>query len=172
MFIVIFAVGVKKEIIEKNRRLTNDFAKLFVDLQKEGIFEPSYWRIFSRAIECIAIWAMAYYMFCDPNRGLIKSSLACLLVAVGAGQGGWLMHEGGHHSLTGRPKIDRFLSSLFLGRANVNSIVCKILIFYVKFLFFLRHSSQEFFSDFPLVGGPVDTQSTTQCPNELPMTWI
>lgn len=86
--------------LKRHRGLTDDFAKLFVDITKEGLFEPSYGSILWRMWECCFFWAMAVLLINSSSFPL--QLLGCGCFAMGSGRGGWLMHEGGHHSLTGK----------------------------------------------------------------------
>ncbi|XP_021949416.2 acyl-lipid (8-3)-desaturase-like [Folsomia candida] len=99
--------------LKRHRGLTDDFAKLFVDITKEGLFEPSYGSILWRMWECCFFWAMAVLLINSSSFPL--QLLGCGCFAMGSGRGGWLMHEGGHHSLTGNHRVDRFLESVFIG---------------------------------------------------------
>jgi fatty acid desaturase len=42
-------------------------------------------------------------------------AIGILMVGLGMGRSGLLQHEGGHNSITGNPKIDKFLQNVFFG---------------------------------------------------------
>lgn len=100
--------------LSRHHRMTEDFGKLFQEMKAEGLFAPSYWRIAVRFLECFTWWAIALQLITYSNPILVF--LGCVCFALGGGRGGWLMHEGGHHSLTGNPKWDRFLQSVVVGQ--------------------------------------------------------
>lgn len=49
----------------------------------------------------------AYLFMCFDN--ILVKALGILVLGVVSGRCGWLMHEGGHYSLTGVPATDRAL---------------------------------------------------------------
>jgi len=97
----------------RHQGLTDDFAKLFVDIKKEGLFEPSYWRIVARMGEIIGMVLLSVFLVYQPS--VLLQILGALIFGIAGGRAGWLMHEGGHHSLTGRPKVDKYIQSVFIG---------------------------------------------------------
>ncbi len=122
---------------EKSRRhqsMSLDFSKLFIDMKNEGLFKPSYWRVILRIFEPFLFWYIAMHLIRMPN--ILVQILGCCFFALGSGRGGyrriflkfaygswnnivlflsWLMHEGGHHSLTGNHKLDRIIESVMIG---------------------------------------------------------
>ncbi len=99
---------------EKNRILTEDFTKLFLELKSEGLFEPSYLHILLRIIDVLITGLVGYFLFCCHN-SIIKA-IGLVIIGVTQGRCGWIQHEGGHLSLTGNPKLDRFIQNIFIGK--------------------------------------------------------
>ncbi|XP_035716591.1 acyl-lipid (8-3)-desaturase isoform X3 [Folsomia candida] len=99
---------------ERNRHqnITNDFNELFSWMQTQGLFAPSPLRNIWRIIECSLIWMTGVY-FCGNSRFSLQF-LGAVLFGLGAGRAGWVMHEAGHHSLTGNHKADRLIQSIIL----------------------------------------------------------
>jgi fatty acid desaturase len=87
-----------------------DFDLLTKELEEEGFFKPSYVHITYRITEVILMHVLGYYMILN---GYYYSGAAMLGVA--SGRCGWLMHEGGHYSLTSNIAIDRFLQVVIYG---------------------------------------------------------
>ncbi|KAF4696202.1 Fatty acid desaturase [Perkinsus olseni] len=88
-----------------------DFKSLREDLIKKGIFEPSIVHVLYRCLEALMWYALGFYLALCTNNVFI----GCAILGVAQGRAGWLMHEGGHHSLTGHWKIDRFIQEFFFG---------------------------------------------------------
>jgi len=91
--------------------LSKGYAKLRAEFEAEGRFDPSPAEIFYRCGEVVAMHVLgAYLVLCTSY---FYSGLFCLGIV--SGRCGWLMHEGGHYSLTGVIKTDRFLQELIYG---------------------------------------------------------
>uniref|UniRef100_A0A6V3KQU5 Uncharacterized protein n=1 Tax=Lotharella globosa TaxID=91324 RepID=A0A6V3KQU5_9EUKA len=90
--------------------LTKDFVQLRKDLEAEGFFKPDYVHVCFRFAEIIAMHAIGLYL---AFNGWLMTGIAILGVA--EGRCGWLMHEGGHNSLTGHIPTDHFLQVLTYG---------------------------------------------------------
>jgi fatty acid desaturase 2 (delta-6 desaturase) len=86
---------------------------LHKELLDEGYFEPSYGHILYRVVDLMALGALAFWLYFFDSFG--AKLLGVFLMGIMGGRGGWLMHEGGHFSLTGKPNVDRFLESFVLG---------------------------------------------------------
>jgi len=102
-----------QSIPEKHKALTEDFMKLYHDLIEEGMFKPSVGHITYRLLELIMFAAFGLYFITSENAAL--RVLALFSFAFFQGRSGWLMHEGGHHSLTGNSKVDRFIQAAVYG---------------------------------------------------------
>lgn len=97
----------------RRQALTEDFTKLYHELKEEGYFEPSIAHVAYRIAELIALCLSGYFLL--QSEQLHWKILGYLLFALYLGRVGWLQHEGGHYSLTGRPKVDRFIQTVVLG---------------------------------------------------------
>jgi fatty acid desaturase/cytochrome b involved in lipid metabolism len=88
-------------------KLAADFQKLTADLKAEGFFTPSMGAIVYRLSELVALFVLGIWLLRSDSSVLRVTSI--LVLGVAEGRCGWLMHEGGHNSLTGNIKIDRAL---------------------------------------------------------------
>jgi len=93
--------------------MTKDFQMLYSELLDAGYFKPSYSHVLFRFFE-VAFLITAGLFMCQ-SRSIYTQIMGAALFGIGVGRSGWLMHEGGHHSLTGIPNVDRFLQSFSLG---------------------------------------------------------
>ena len=90
--------------------LSRDFEVLRSELLAEGYFEPNPTHVVYRFIEVLVLYYVGF--------SLIWSGwwwAGCLVAGVAQGRCGWLMHEGGHYSLTGNITIDRHLQMVTYG---------------------------------------------------------
>lgn len=101
--------------IEKNAlpgqiSLLADFDELTRQLEKEGFFKPDPVHVTYRVLEILALYVVGFWLLLHGQilLGLISMSIA-------QGRCGWLMHEGGHYSLTGNINIDRGLQVILYG---------------------------------------------------------
>jgi len=76
--------------------LLKDFDELTRSFEKEGLFDPSPLHVAYRCLEILLLFIAGFYLI--RNEQLV---LGVLLAGVAQGRCGWLMHEGGHYSLTG-----------------------------------------------------------------------
>lgn len=100
--------------LEGQSALLKDFDQLKLDLQKEGYYDPAPFHVLYRVIEIIAMHAIGFYFLFN---GQTKWEMAVAIVTLGvvSGRCGWLMHEGGHYSLTGYIPLDRTLQIVLYG---------------------------------------------------------
>lgn len=108
-----FLVGLNAEVMEKNRILTEDFTNLYLELEQEGLFKPSYTHIFLRIIEVIIMGLVGYRLLWFQNH--FAKIIGIVLIGLTQGRCGWLQHECGHNSFSGNPKIDRLFHIIFIG---------------------------------------------------------
>jgi len=101
---------------DRNRELTKDFQKLHEELVKEGFFKPSYIHLAYRLSELLFIAGLSFYLRWNLPSSKLAQVVSYILLGILGGRSGWLMHEGGHHSLTGKPAVDRTLESLVMGK--------------------------------------------------------
>ncbi|CAM9341143.1 unnamed protein product [Ectocarpus fasciculatus] len=90
------------KMLKGQEALLADFAKLEAELTKEGFFEPSYPHILYRFAEVIVMHVLGMYLLLNSYY-----YTGILILGVVSGRCGWLMHEGGHYSLTGNIAFDR-----------------------------------------------------------------
>lgn len=91
--------------------LLDDFNKLTQELENEGFFEPAPLHIVYRIFEIIAMHAVGLYLLLQTEWMVT----GIIVLGVVSGRCGWLMHEGGHYSLTGNISIDRALQVVLYG---------------------------------------------------------
>jgi len=90
--------------------LVADFVKLKKELTEEGFYEPSLVHVAYRFAEIILMHALGLYLLFN---GYVISG--CVVLGIVEGRCGWLMHEGGHLSLTGRIGVDHLLQVVTYG---------------------------------------------------------
>lgn len=90
--------------------LMEDFEKLTQELIAEGYFKPSTAHAVYRVAEVILLHLAGGWLILN---GYLPIGIA--LLALGQGRCGWLMHEGGHVSLTGNVKFDHALQVVVYG---------------------------------------------------------
>jgi len=109
-----------REITDDQRKrykeLDKDFLELFKQSKEEGLFEPNLFHVFLRCIEVPIIAAIGAYIFFMHTT--ISEILGCALLALSVGRSGWVLHEGGHNSLTGIPKLDKIILKVYMGKKN------------------------------------------------------
>mmetsp|Transcript_20845 Transcript_20845/g.35341 ORF Transcript_20845/g.35341 Transcript_20845/m.35341 type:complete len:418 (+) Transcript_20845:61-1314(+) len=90
--------------------LLKDFDELTRSLEKEGFFDPAPLHVAYRCLEILVMYVVGFYFM--RNEQII---LGLILTALAQGRCGWLMHEGGHYSLTGNIFVDRTIQVLYYG---------------------------------------------------------
>ena len=90
--------------------LMKDFDDLQRTLEKEGFFKPDLWHVAYRLAEIVIMHAIGFYLLFN---GYAVAGIVTLGVV--SGRCGWLMHEGGHYSLTGNITVDRGLQIALYG---------------------------------------------------------
>lgn len=81
--------------------LVADFEKLRQDLYREGFFEPCLWHVAYRLFEIIFMHAIGINLVWNG-----WTTAGILILGIAQGRCGWVMHEGGHYSLTGNTSVD------------------------------------------------------------------
>jgi fatty acid desaturase 2 (delta-6 desaturase) len=94
--------------------LAKDFQKLTDDLKAEGFFKPDHTHVVYRLAEIFALFAIGLSLFLDSSSWALKIA-GLIIVGIVEGRCGWLMHDGGHGSLTGSPKLDKHLQNFLYG---------------------------------------------------------
>jgi len=90
--------------------VVKDFNLLRAQLEKEGFFEPAPMHVAYRLAELAIMHLVGIYLLFS---GWILPGL--MLLGLSEGRCGWLMHEGGHYSLTGNISFDRHIQMLCYG---------------------------------------------------------
>ncbi|XP_037036805.1 acyl-lipid (8-3)-desaturase-like isoform X1 [Bradysia coprophila] len=103
-------IGLDPDVLKKNRSLTEDFTKLHLELEREGYFDPSYMQSLVRLMEML-FWAVVGLTLFSKQK-IVFAMAAITLARIRAA---FLVHELGHNSYTGNPKIDRVLGTLLQG---------------------------------------------------------
>lgn len=109
-----FSVELREVVLKKNRALTEDFTKLYLELEREGLFKPSYIHNVLRMAELFIIAALGFVLLQFQNNG--AKFIGIFLIGLMQGRSGWIQHESGHHSLSGNPKFDRFFHAIIFGK--------------------------------------------------------
>mmetsp|Transcript_19932 Transcript_19932/g.53674 ORF Transcript_19932/g.53674 Transcript_19932/m.53674 type:complete len:424 (+) Transcript_19932:34-1305(+) len=94
----------------RRAELIKDFQQLTKDLETEGFFEPSYRHVVWRLFEVVAMHVAGAALMWHGYTFAGIAMLGCV-----QGRCGWLMHEGGHYSLTGKIPIDRAIQVAVYG---------------------------------------------------------
>eukprot|EP00241_Pyramimonas_parkeae_P002478 CAMPEP_0114253562 /NCGR_PEP_ID=MMETSP0058-20121206/16462_1 /TAXON_ID=36894 /ORGANISM="Pyramimonas parkeae, CCMP726" /LENGTH=441 /DNA_ID=CAMNT_0001367623 /DNA_START=80 /DNA_END=1405 /DNA_ORIENTATION=- len=97
----------------KVEALNRDYEQLREDLIKEGFFKPNLFHVAYRLVEVSAMWAVGTYLLLLNN--LMLQAVGAVSLALSMGRCGWLMHEGGHYSMTGNIKIDKRFQEFIYG---------------------------------------------------------
>jgi fatty acid desaturase len=98
----------------EKKALVADFQKLLNDLREEGFFEPSMGEVIYRISELLVMFAVGAYLFLAVPIFVVKA-FGLFVLGLAQGRCGWLMHEGGHVSLTGKWKVDHMLQVIIYG---------------------------------------------------------
>lgn len=90
--------------------LVADFQAFTAQLEAEGMFKPSIRHVVYRLAEVIGMHAAGAALIYN---GWVLAGI--MMLGVVQGRCGWLMHEGGHYSLTGQIGIDRAIQVAVYG---------------------------------------------------------
>lgn len=148
-----FLVGLDESVLKKNRALSEDFTKLYLELENEGMFEPSYTHNILRFVELIVMATVGYMLIqCESKFAIVIGSI---LIGLVQGRSGWMQHESGHLSLSGNPKLDRIFHALFFGKK-----ICKVIVFAIDSY---SHTRQVSVSVYLHRGGLINTIDIMLC---------
>lgn len=120
---VLIVMGLNESQMERNRVLTEDFTKLYLELKDEGLFEPSYLHILLRIVDVFVLGIVGYSLLW--SRFYSIKIIGMILLGLSLGRCGWIQHECGHNSISGNPKIDRFLHVIFMGDFSLKTRLLK-----------------------------------------------
>jgi fatty acid desaturase 2 (delta-6 desaturase) len=110
-------IAVEKTRLKGQTKLLDDFNKLTEELKAKGFFKPAPLHIFYRISELLIMHAIGLYMLFNSNTEYqIPIAVAGIFIlGLASGRCGWLMHEGGHYSLTGSIPVDKALQVIIYG---------------------------------------------------------
>jgi len=108
--------------IKGKEKLTEDFEEFRQQLKAEGFYDPDYYHIMYRIFEIAFMLFIGGYLCINYwESSMLMVALGIIVLGIGQGRCGWLMHEGGHHSLTGNITMDIFLQKVFYCYGNAMS---------------------------------------------------
>jgi len=107
----------EKNLVKGQRALLDDFEKLTDDLKAEGFFKPAPLHIFYRVAELIVLHAIGIYCLFNSHaeHQMPIAAFGVAMLGIASGRCGWLMHEGGHYSMTGYIPVDKMLQVVIYG---------------------------------------------------------
>ena len=105
--------GAREFVDKKEQELLEAFKEFRKELTLEGFFETSTSHVVFRMVELASIFALGIYLFSLP--GALFKTLSVIVLGVFGGRCGWLQHEGGHNSLTGKIWVDKRIQRFFIG---------------------------------------------------------
>jgi hypothetical protein len=97
------------DVIDRDNAILEDFKVFRQSLESRGFFRPSIPHLIYRIFELVCIYAFAVRMI------QINIYVSILLFGLFGGRCGWIQHEGGHNSLTGNIKVDKWIQNIFIG---------------------------------------------------------
>ena len=95
--------------IDRDNAILEDFKVFRQSLESRGFFTPSIPHVIYRILEVICIYGFAARMIQN------NIYVSILLFGLFGGRCGWIQHEGGHNSLTGNIKVDKWIQNIFIG---------------------------------------------------------
>jgi fatty acid desaturase 2 (delta-6 desaturase) len=98
----------------RREALTRDFVALRAELVAEGRFDASWVHVALRVGEVALLFAGSFWLLAQRGSPALVA-LGVALNGLAQGRCGWLMHEGGHYSMTGRIAFDVRLQELIYG---------------------------------------------------------
>ena len=81
-----------------------------IAVETEGFFKPNMPHVIYRVAEIALMHAVGFYLLFNS-----QIVLGLIILGIVSGRCGWLMHEGGHYSLTGSVAVDRSLQIVLYG---------------------------------------------------------
>jgi hypothetical protein len=96
--------------LKDQEKLLEDFQAFTKQLESEGMFKCSPIHTLYRVMELLVLYGAGFWLFRSGY-----TTLGVILMAIGQGRCGWLMHEGGHISMTGNVSLDKFFQILIYG---------------------------------------------------------
>ena len=99
-----------KKMLKGQADLLADFEEFTRELEAEGFFKPAPLHVAYRIFELIALYSIGFYFL---KQG--QFVLGIMFAGIAQGRCGWLMHEGGHNSLTGNITLDHAIQVVTYG---------------------------------------------------------
>jgi len=103
------------ERVKGQNALLDDFNQLQEELKAEGFFEPAPLHVFYRVMELVVMHVIGAHLLLNHADSYLLMTGGLLLLGLASGRCGWLMHEGGHYSLTGHIPTDKMLQVIIYG---------------------------------------------------------
>ncbi|MDB9924819.1 fatty acid desaturase [bacterium] len=100
-----------KRTSDPDHAMLTDFAKWRLELENEGYFKPSKLHLTYRLTELVAMFALGTYFMTLKHPILAAAVYGCFFGA----RCGWVQHEGGHNSLTGKIWWDKRIQAATCG---------------------------------------------------------
>ena len=97
------------EKLKGQSALMKDFAELTAQLTKEGYFKPDLAHVSYRVSEIVLMHAIGFGLLFN---GYMWPGI--IVLGIVSGRCGWLMHEGGHYSLTGSSLLPMLVFSVVI----------------------------------------------------------
>ncbi len=104
------AAAIAKNRLPGQDKLLDDFDKFSRELEAEGFFKPSIPHVIYRVAELLILHAIGFWLLRSNHL-----AIGLIFLGIATGRCGWLMHEGGHYSLTGNIPTDKFLQVVIYG---------------------------------------------------------
>ncbi len=101
---------VEKNLLPGQKELLKDFEELTASLIAEGYFKPSLSHAVYRLSEILLMHLVGGWLLLNDH-----IAAGILILAIAQGRCGWLMHEGGHYSLTGNITVDKYIQIVVYG---------------------------------------------------------
>jgi acyl-CoA 6-desaturase (Delta-6 desaturase) len=79
-------------------------------VEEEGFFKPDVPHVLLRLSEIVVMHALGFYFLFNS-----QVILGLVILGIVSGRCGWLMHEGGHYSMTGNISLDRTMQIVLYG---------------------------------------------------------
>lgn len=105
------------DFVESSRKLNDDFKNLHAEFVEAGMFRPCLWHVSYRLLELVVLLCLSLYLIYRETPAAIAAGT--VILAIFFGRVGWLEHEAGHRSLTGRPRLDKLIELIFFGMSAV-----------------------------------------------------
>ncbi|XP_035704720.1 acyl-lipid (8-3)-desaturase [Folsomia candida] len=101
-----------------NKALNERFKLLHAEFDQAGLFNPSLSHVLSRIAEFSLYLFLAWVILANCEFSACRRILGIFMLTMAYGRIVWLAHEGGHYSLTGRPRVDSYLQKFLYGFGN------------------------------------------------------